>query len=158
VTAAWQVGFYIVPRNALTTAARPSQATWDDTDWWRTSVVPADYRRRLDGVAARGQSKDPDVEIWGREDGNRVDVRSAGGAVRSVQASVDVRRLDSKFGAALIAFVRAIGAVLIRRDGVVVEPNIGAYAAALRTSAAWQFASDPAASFASYASRDEDDD
>ena len=73
---------------------------------------------------------------WGEEDGNRVDVWSADGEVSTVTARVDVRRLDSKFGAALLAFVRAIGAVLIRQDGLVVQPTINAYSGALRSSTA----------------------
>jgi len=88
--------------------------------------------------------------MWGVEDGNRIDVWSEGGRVRAVTARVDVRRLDSKFGAALLQFVRTADAVLVRNDGLIVEPQIGAYAAALRSSVAWQFASDPTSFLATY--------
>jgi hypothetical protein len=76
--------------------------------------------------------------------------------VSSVTARVDVRRLDSKFGAALLLFVRAADALLVRRDGAVVESTINAYAGALRSSAAWRYASEPGASLA--AQMDDDDD
>jgi hypothetical protein len=75
-----------------------------------------------------------------------------------VKVQVDVRRLDSRFGAALLDFVRAADAVLIRNDGLVVEPLIGAYAGALRNSAAWKFASDPAAFLAANSRALEDDE
>jgi len=47
--------------------------------------------------------------------------------------------------------------VLVRRDGLVIEPHVGAFGAALRTSEAWQYATDPAAHFASYSEPDDDD-
>ena len=109
--------------------------------------------RRRDSRAFRGQGP----QTWGREEGDRVDVRSEDGHVTTVTVRVDVRRLDSRFGAALLEFVKRAGAVLVRGDGLVVEPTIGAYAAALRSSDAWTFASDPAAFLASNA-LDEDED
>jgi hypothetical protein len=112
----------------------------------------------LAGVASPARSWSTDLETWGAEDGNRVDVWSDGGRVRRVMARVDVRRLDSKFGAALIDFARKADAVLVRNDGLVVEARINAYAGALRTSDAWRFASDPAAFLAANPASDEDDD
>jgi hypothetical protein len=75
-----------------------------------------------------------------------------------VTARVDVRRLDSKFGAMLLQFVRTANAVLVRSDGLVVEPLVGAFAAALRSSDAWRFANDPASHFTSYVEPTPDDD
>jgi hypothetical protein len=45
-------------------------------------------------------------------------------------ARVDVRRLDTRFSAMLLQFTRVAGAVLVRRDGLVVEPLVGAFGAA----------------------------
>ena len=73
-------------------------------------------------------------------------------------ACVDVRRLDARFGAMLLQFARIADAVLVRRDGLVVEPLVGAFGAALRSSDAWKYANDPAASFASYADPESNDD
>jgi hypothetical protein len=73
-------------------------------------------------------------------------------------ARVDVRHLDARFGAMLLQFARVADAVLVRRDGLVVEPIIGAFGAALRTSAAWQLTTDPAARPAAYSEPDDDDE
>ena len=159
--AAWQVDFYLVPRAAIGVAATAlTPGELDSTDWWGVATFPSDYQRQLDAVASRGQPLTAQVETWGREDGNRIDVASENGRVQSVVVRVDVRRLDSKFGAALIEFVRKVGAVLVRRDGLIVEPTIAAYAGALRSSNAWRFSSDPAAFLAARAAeeKDEDDD
>jgi len=155
--AAWQVDFYVVPRRALATSGSGSTAALSDTNWWASHDLPSDYQRRLAAIAPAASSGTADLQTWGSEDGNRVDVWSDGGRVSTLMARIDVRRLDSRFGAALLHFVRSVDAVLVRSDGLVVEPRIGAYAAALRTSDAWRFASDPAAYLAGY-SKDDDGD
>lgn len=154
--AAWQVEFHLIPRSAATARSDLTPTLLETTDWWAAAAFPADYQRRLADVAAPMPSRSPGLESWGLEDGNRVDVSSEGGQVRRVKVRVDVRKLDSKFGAALLNFIRAAGAALVRRDGHVVEPTIGGYAAALRSSNAWQFASDPAAFVISLPAGDDD--
>jgi len=157
--AVWQVDFHVVPRRAVTAAGHLlTSAVLHDTNWWAGASFPADYATRLATVVSAARSARADLETWGREDGNRVDVWSDGGGVTRVKVRVDVRRLDSKFGAALIGFVRTADAVLVRSDGLVVEPIINAYAGALRSSGAWRYASDPAAFLAARAAYDEDEE
>jgi hypothetical protein len=156
--AAWQVDFYLIPRNAVAAAmSAVASGEFDGANLWADVASPTDYRRRLDDVALRGRAWSPELETWGSEDGNRVDVALDNGRVQSVRVRVDVRRLDSKFGAALLGFARKLGALLIRRDGLIVEPTIAAYAGALRTSSAWRFASDPAEKLGLYTARDDDE-
>ena len=153
--AVWQVDFHVVPRRALpATSQALARAVADDTDWWTNATFPPDYAARLAAVAPVARSRSDGLETWGSEDGNRVDVWSQGGRVHRVMARVDVRRLDSKFGAALIQFVRSAGAVLVRADGLLVEPIINAYVGALRGSEAWRFASDPMTFLASHSDDD----
>lgn len=154
--AAWQVQFYIIPRRALLSRATLDASDLDATPWWATHSLPPDYQRQLGVAAPVVPSSTAEVQTWGPEDGNRIDVWSEHGRVTAIMARVDVRRLDSKFGAALLRFVRAAGAVLVRSDGLVVEPTIAAYAAALRNSDAWKFSNDPAAHLRAYSDPDDD--
>ena len=147
--AVWQVDFYVVPRQAI--GSQPlTRAALNQTQWWANARFPNDYRTRLAAVAPPAPSSSAQLETWGDDATNRVDVWSATGRVERVTARVDVRRLDSKFGAALIAFARTAQAVFVRDDGLVVEPTIAAYAGALRSSSAWRYASDPAAFLAAH--------
>ena len=154
--AVWQVDFAIVPRRALATKPRVSIAHLLDADWWTSEHLPPGYARQLGAIAPAGSSGTAELQTWGHEDGNRVEVWYENGKATRMIARVDVRRLDAKFGAMLLQFARSADAVLVRRDGLVVEPLIGAFGAALRTATAWQYASDPAASFASYSESDDD--
>jgi hypothetical protein len=155
--AAWQVEFYIIPRRALPSHGALDSSGLVGTPWWTTHRLPIDYQKRLSAFASASPSSSAELETWGSQDGNRVDVRSDDGRVSAVMARVDVRRLDSKFGAALLHFVRTAQTVLVRSDGLVVEPQIATYTAALRSSNAWKFASDPATFFGRYSQADDDD-
>jgi hypothetical protein len=155
--AAWQVDFAIVPRRALVHAGGTKTQPATDVDWWKADALPSNYQGKLAAVASPASSQSEELQSWGVEDGNRVDVWSVAGRVTTVTARVDVRKLDAKFAAMLLQFVRMAGAVLVRHDGLVVEPIVGAFAAALRSSDAWRFANDPAAFLASYSDVDPED-
>lgn len=148
--AVWQVEFAVVPRRALTRTPRVPASQVLDTDWWSSERLPSGYAQQLAAIARAGSSEKAEVQTWGEEDGNRVDVWFEDGRAARMIARVDVRRLDAKFGAMLLQFARIADAVFVRRDGLVVEPLVGAFGAALRTSSAWQHATDPAAQIASY--------
>ncbi|HEY0997787.1 MAG TPA: hypothetical protein VGD77_17490 [Gemmatimonadaceae bacterium] len=150
----WQVEFHVVPQ-ARITGARPAAATLASTDWWDDRAIDAAHLERLGAIAPAGASGGAGHQRWGRDEGNRVDVWSRDGRVQRIAVRVDVRRLDARFGAALLGFVRATGAVLVRGDGAVVPPTIDAYAAALRGSKAWRFANDPASWIASQPADDD---
>ena len=80
----------------------------------------------------------------GDAEGNAVVVQREAGRVVRITAHVDVRKLDPKFGAALLGFVRSAQSVLVREDGWVAEPTVGAFSGALRGDPAWVFANEPA--------------
>lgn len=156
--AVWQVDFAIVPRRALAATPRVPLRQILDSDWWSTQSLPPGYAQQIGAIAPAGSSWTAELQTWGEEDGNRVDVWFENGRAARISARVDVRRLDAKFGATLLQFARVADAVLVRQDGLVVEPLVGAFGAALRSSDAWRYASDPAAYFASYAEPEHDDD
>ena len=143
--AEWQVAFQIVPHRAMASAPRALTAeVVRSTDWWGIGVVPKDLRARLASVAGPAPATAPGVERWGSADGNGVEVQLSGGRISRIVAYVDVRKLDSKFAAALLGFVRSAQSVLVREDGWVAEPTVGAFSGALRGSPAWKFAAEPA--------------
>ena len=154
--AVWQVEFAIVPRRALVAQPPVAVPQLMDTDWWSVERLPSGYSQQLAAIAPPASSRATELQTWGEQDGNRIDVWSENGKPIRLTARVDVRRLDARFGAMLLRFAQIANAVLIRRDGLVVEPIVGAFGAALRSSKAWPYASDPAAHFASYSEPDDD--
>jgi hypothetical protein len=149
--AVWHVEFAMVPRRALAASSPLAVAEIMDTDWWRTIALPPGYGQQLAAVAPAEPSRTVDLQTWGPADGNRVDVWSENGRPVRMIVRVDVRRLDARFGAMVLQFARIADAMLVRGDGLVIEPRVGAFGAALRSSEAWRYATDPAAHFGSYA-------
>jgi hypothetical protein len=138
------VMFHVVPHRTISAApGARTRAVLESTDWWQAGALPADFGARLATIAAPTAGSAPDVERWGAPDGNGVDVHRRGGRVSRIVARVDVRKLDPKFSAALLAFVRSSQALLVRADGRIAEPTVGAFSAALRGDPAWQHANEP---------------
>lgn len=119
--AAWQVSFAIIPS--------------------RTYV--AGYQRRLDAVAPRAPSWSNEIQIWGTEDGNRIDIYLENGAPHDGLLRVDLRDPDPAFIRGTLAFLTASGCALESEDGRSVEPNAGEFLLALRGSRAFRFVEDP---------------
>jgi hypothetical protein len=156
--AVWQVDFAIVPRRALASNPRALVSDILDTDWWRAERLPAGFSQQLTAVAPAGASSTPERQTWGEADGNHVVVWFEHGRATRMTAHVDVRRLDAKFGAMLLQFARVADAVFVRADGLVVEPLVGAFGAALRSSSAWQYVVDPATFLSANSGPDDDDE
>ena len=153
--AVWQVEFAIIPRQALTATPPVPLSQLLDTDWWSSGRLPAGHERHLGAIARLGASRTTDVQTWGDEDGNRIDLWLENGKPARMVARVDVRHLDAAFGARLLQFARIADALLVRRDGLVIEPLVGAFGAALRSSQAWKYVTDPAPDLASDSDGDE---
>ena len=119
-------------------------AAWQATfEFVPTRGFPADYRTQLDRLAPRTPSWTPDLEWWGREDGDRVDIWSERGRPVEGLVRVDLRTPDATFVAGVIAFAAAAGFRLRSLDGVELEPSPGEVALALRGSRAFRFVEDP---------------
>ena len=142
--APWQVTFQVVPHRAMAAAPRALSAdVVATTDWWGIGVVPPDLRERLAALAGPAVQSAAGIERSGTTDGNGVEIHLVGKRISRISAHVDVRKLDPKFGAALLGFVKSVQSVLVRSDGWVAEPTVGAYSGALRGDPAWKFANEP---------------
>jgi hypothetical protein len=87
--AAWQADFEL----------RPDEAP-----------LPPDYRTRLDALLPPARSWAPGLEMWGEEDGNRIDVWPAAGANGGeAMLRIDLRAYDPDWGARALDTIRALG-------------------------------------------------
>jgi len=144
--APWQVIFHVVPHRAMANAPRVLDAAIvSTTEWWSAGAGTRELRERLGALIGPPSRTSPTIESWGSAGGNGVDVHLSDGRITRIIAHVDVRKLDPKFGAALLGFARSMQSVLVRADGWVAEPTVGAYSTALRGDPAWAHANEPRA-------------
>ena len=72
--------------------------------------LPVGFRERLDGLLPRTRSWSPNLEMWGDEDGTRIDVwPEADGRGGEAMLRVDVREYDHAWAARAIETIRALG-------------------------------------------------
>jgi hypothetical protein len=148
--ATWQFDLYIVPREKLVevagvTAQRISQQQFEQTEWWEGASLPPHYVQVLTTLLPRAESWSPGVEIWGTEDGNRIDVYRSGGAVQEVRFRIDVRAIDVGVLEAVARFADNAGCALLTEEFEVVPPTLDAMLKEIRNSSAHRFLLDPGA-------------
>jgi hypothetical protein len=119
--ATWQADFYLIPSGP-----------------WLN-----DYRARLDAMAPRGSTWSSEIESWGPEDGNRVDVYLVDGKPSDGLLRLDLRNWDLAFITGLLALLKEQGFGLEDPSGRWVEPVLGDVALSARGSAAFRFVENP---------------
>jgi hypothetical protein len=119
--AVWQATFQLVP----------------------TRGFPAGYHEILDQIVPRIRSWSRDVEWWGSEDGDRIDVVLKRGWPIEGLVRIDVRQPNRQFIDDVLQFAADTGLRLVDEHGCEVEPALGEFMLALRGSQAFRFVENP---------------
>ncbi|HUP24214.1 MAG TPA: hypothetical protein VNB06_14880 [Thermoanaerobaculia bacterium] len=108
--------------------------------------LPPDYRQRLGEVLGRGHGWGTDLELWGTDDGDRIDVLTSASEPPEVLARFDLRDWKPQLYERFLTFVRGVGACIQEAEtGVAVPPTTEDFTRALRESRAGRFVQDPEA-------------
>ena len=159
--ALWQADFYLVPHERLAELEPElygpewprEEFTWlpeledRDVEWWATRQPPPGFREALDQLAPRASSWSPKLAVWGREDGDRIDVWQAtgGDAVESILVRFDMRNPDEAFIAGVVGLAQDLGCDFLSEDNYLAAGDGPGLAVALRNSRALRFVKDPIA-------------
>jgi len=134
-------------------------ATWQ-ADFHLRAIEqwPTDYRERLSRFLPRTKLWTSKVEVWGADDGDRIDVvLDEGGQPTEAFLRVDLRNWSDAFIISLLDFVRRSGLEIESELGSKIEPTRAAFALALRSSPAFRFVDDPRGFLDRLAPEDRDD-
>lgn len=121
--ATWQADFHVVLSNGL----------------------PSDYRERIGGLLPVAQSWTDNIEMWGTEDGDRVDVACGAEIPGEVFVRFDLRRWQPELYVRFVAILGELGGELYSADGASVPLEADALQDALRSSPAAAFVENPIA-------------
>lgn len=108
-----------------------------------TRGFPAEYRERLDQIGPRIRSWSRNVEWWGSEDGDRIDVLLERGWPMEGLIRIDLREPNAEFIDAVLGFAADAGCRLLDEHGREIEPAVGEFMLALRGTRAFRFVEDP---------------
>jgi hypothetical protein len=123
-------------------------AVWQATfEFHSTAGFPSEYRDLLSAIAPPLSSWTPELEMWGTEQGDRIDVCLTNGRPSEARVRFDLRRPAEEFWLGIAQFVAAAGTSLESETGLKVPPRLAELKAALEGSRAARFVEDPARYF-----------
>jgi len=108
-----------------------------------TERLPADYREQLQEIVPQITAWTADLEWWGHEDGDRIDVWSTDGRPTEATVRVDLRSPGEAFVFAIVRFAARAGLSFRAESGAEVPARLADMAAALEGSRAARFIASP---------------
>jgi hypothetical protein len=147
--AAWQFDMHLLPAEAArrrygATPLMIPRSDHDEGDWWkdqeRLDNLPSEISKLLPTLSSWSN----DLQRWGTEDGDRVDLLCHGRVVVDILVRVDVRDLSHTFVAGVMDMARRHGWCVRLASGRVIAPSTTKVLAAIRDSDAFRFVRDPA--------------
>jgi len=118
--ALWHVSFLLLPKSAVAEFDEVPEKTFlayvdEDGGIPQQFTLPADYAARLSALLPRKESWAPELEIWGHEHSDDVQIWRQAGRVSSIGVRVDVRKLDDALLGRFLALADDWSCVLVER-------------------------------------------
>lgn len=148
--ATWQFDIHALPSAAVarvygSTPLTISRADFDVQEWWKDVPAPKSFRADLAKLLPPLKSWNSNLEQWGHDDGNRIDVMWSDGAIADIFIRVDVRNLSHVFLVNLLDLVRKNHWLLRTQDERVFPPSLSKLLSSIGKSDAFRFVEDPRA-------------
>jgi hypothetical protein len=146
--AVWQYEVLLLPKSAFVNVfpqipARLEDRDLEEFDWWDSVLPPSDFADVLGRILPASDTWSNDVQIWGLQDGNRIQVVNEQGQVIKITAFVDVRDLDMAFVNDLVNFALHCNCLFLLKDLTLIEPNPYELVSKNEDSSAFQFVRNP---------------
>jgi len=123
-------------------------AVWQATfELLPAGKLPPDYRARFEGIAPRMPSWAAELERWGHEDGDRIDVWSEWGHPTEASVRFDLRAPNNEFVLRIVAVAVAAGLCFRAENGAEVPARVADLILALEASRSARFVADPSRYF-----------
>jgi hypothetical protein len=146
--AAWQYEILMLPKAALAKVFHDIPTRLDnhgseEFDWWNQESPLSDYAEALDRLLPGLKSWSQEIQIWGVQDKNRVQIVRQQEYVVEMSAFIDVRDLDMNFVEGLVGFAEQYKLMLLMDDMTLLEPNLYKLLLKIKGSAVMQFVKNP---------------
>jgi hypothetical protein len=148
--AVWQFDLYLVPRSKLAQISdnelqRLSEVDFTATSWWEGITLPSHYREILATFLPRGASWTPEIEMWGEEEGDRIDISHRGAVLEEIRCRVDVRINNVGFLEGILRLAVLADCWIITEELEVIPSTLEALMKEIKNSSAYRFVLNPSA-------------
>jgi hypothetical protein len=147
--ALWQYDTYLIPQSRLLERFGSIPVTVTDEQaqslhWNAHHQPPTDYAAHLSAFLKPAGSWHEDVQIWGSDLGNRVDVTRKADGVQTMRVRFDARECSaSPFLIRIVDWAQYCAGVFLTDEAHVVPPGVRPLLADMRQSPARRFAIHP---------------
>jgi hypothetical protein len=127
IMALWQVGYFIVPSDALEfmgTFNETNHHAFDDSVFWANSKMTPNEFSSIGSILPIGDSWSDDITLYGDEESHRVQVHVQAGKIQSVTARIDFTRPYEQVLEGLIEFLIHKGLILLDENLQSISLNI----------------------------------
>ena len=118
--ALWQVSFLFLPKSLVGDVDEVPEKTLLALDdevggFSPTFHLPADYEAQLAQLLPLGKGWAAEMEVWGHEQSDDIQIWRDAGKVASISVRIDVRKLDDVLLSDLLALAERWGGVLVEK-------------------------------------------
>jgi hypothetical protein len=147
--ATWQFDVHLLPRAEIITRYRAvpiliSKAELDRGDWWKSVSTMECLESDLSRLLPRLDTWSDQIERWGSEDGNRIEVIREGDTICDVWLRFDVRGSSYAYLSCVVQVARRHDCMLRTEDGKVLRPSVSRLLTEIQGSSAFRFVENPA--------------
>jgi hypothetical protein len=147
---AWQFDLHCLSESAVLRAlghvpARMSREVFEEGRWWPSDEDAEAVRAAISRLLPRGQSWTPSIEVWGEQEGDRIDLSIDEHGMRGLFVRIDVRKNSFAFLSQLVQLGRKNKWVFLASDGAVLRPSLRMVLSAIRRSSSYRWVDDPRA-------------
>jgi hypothetical protein len=148
--ATWQYEIFLLP--SWTTDQRwISPETYAVTEHFDFTSLWERYERRkalrasLAVLLPPAQSWTPEIQMWGSDDGDRIEIVGEGDAISEIVVRLDVRTISNKFVHGIVDIAKEYDLTILTNDNHFIMPDYNGILNAIKTSGAARFVKDPIA-------------
>jgi hypothetical protein len=146
--ATWQFDLHCFPRDLLqrysSNVSVPIYFDIDDvTEFALETTKTGLIYEAFDELLPRAKSWSKEIDIWGTDEGNRIDVHRQGASITSIFVRIDARHINHTFLMKFLEKCKNFNWLLVTQDKLVLSPSMIKLLEAIKKSHAFAFVSDP---------------
>ena len=148
--AIWQFAFHLLPRESVEQhfgilPLMIKRREFDQVKWWQEPYSTLNLTGEFSKFLSKAPSWSEDIEIWGKENEDRIDVVRENGQLADLYVRVDVRKISFSFLMQVLGLAQKYNWLLLTQSNYVLFPSFGKLLSAIHRSDSFKFVENPQA-------------
>ncbi|MFN3231841.1 MAG: hypothetical protein ACE363_06730 [Alphaproteobacteria bacterium] len=146
--AIWQYDFHLIPEQGVVAQVGHLPIAIQDAEqrleiYWTSEYLTEDIATEIDRILPAGSSWRSGLQIWGSDDGSRIDISYRADRIESVFIRFDLRQPSLKLMMSIVDLARLHEWLILTNEGYLLKPSIKSLLSRIRQSPSFRFVEDP---------------